>query len=114
MQNRTSYDKVIKEVTAGGRLYINNKYISTRSNLYKDKNENLYLSEWISDYEYSSKFSALNILTQSDAKMIESLIMEITKNSELFTYKNVTPGADAEDNIINNLKRQKLFLMSYY
>jgi len=95
LEDKVSYDKVSKEVRPSGRLYINNKYISTRSNLYKE-NENLYLSEWISAYEYGAKFSSLNILTESDANMINNLIIAVTKNSDIFTYKNISPGADAE------------------
>lgn len=113
LEDKISYDKVSKEVRPSGRLYINNKYISTRSSLYTDKNENLYLSEWISAYEYGAKFSSLNILTEADANMINTLIMEITKNSDIFTYKNITPGADAE-NMRYELKKAFENIKEYY
>jgi hypothetical protein len=94
IEEKVNYEGRKREITPSSRLFINNKYILSRSKLYKD-NEKLYLSEWVSDIEYTSKYSS-NILTESDAKMINVLISDITKNSELFTYNNITPGADAQ------------------
>lgn len=95
-----------KELYASSRLFINNKYISSRSYLYKRENEKLYLSEWISEVEYSPKFSNINIITRSDAEMLNSLIIEITKMSELITIENLTPRAEAQD-LLSELNRAK-------
>jgi hypothetical protein len=45
--------------------------------------------------------------------MINSLIIAITKNSDIFTYKNITPGADAE-NMRYELKEAFENINKYY
>ena len=84
-----------QETTPSSSLYINGKYISTRSYIYKGAN-GAYLSECVSHHEYVLSWS---ILTEADAKFINAMISEITKVSPVFNLDTITKKAEAQHKI---------------
>lgn len=87
-----------QETTASSRLYINNKYILTRSYLYQGEN-GAYLSECVSYTEYNPAFANINILTEADGKFIHTMVYEITKNSAVFNLDTITKKAEAQHKV---------------